>query len=62
MSEKKNQKKKDGKHRIKCCQCQFYNQEDDYCFEKDIEDCSKQTNVNFSKCDSYLIHENLVMF
>lgn len=64
MSEKKTQKpnKKGGKCKIKCRTCQFYIAEDDYCTEKDIEYCTKQTNVNFSKCENYLIKENLVMF
>ena len=65
MSEKKTQKKpskKNSKCKIKCRTCQFYIPEDDYCMERDIECCSKQTNVNFSKCDDYLIRENLVMF
>ena len=63
--EKKTQKKpnkKNGRCKIKCRTCQFYISEDDYCTEKDIEYCTKQTNVNFSKCDGYLMRENLVMF
>ena len=64
MSEKKTQKsnKKNDKCKIKCRTCQFYIAEDDYCTEKDIECCTKQTNINFSKCDSFLIRENIVMF
>lgn len=62
MSEKKSQKKKDGKCKIKCKNCQFYDREDDYCTEKDVEYCTKQTNVDFSKCDSFLIKDSLVMF
>lgn len=64
MSDKKTQKpnKKNGKCKIKCRTCQFYILEDDYCMERDIEFCTKQTNVNFSKCDDYLVSENLVMF
>lgn len=63
MSEKKTQKpNKKNKCKIKCRNCQFYDREDDYCMEKDIEYCTKQTNVNFSKCDSYLIRDDLVMF
>ena len=62
MSEKKSQKKKDGKHKIKCKNCQFYDQKNDYCTERNIENCDKQSNVNFSKCDSFLIHENLIYF
>jgi hypothetical protein len=62
MSEKKTQKKSNKKCKIKCQTCQFYISEDDYCSEKDIEYCTKQTNMNFSKCDNYLVKENLVMF
>lgn len=64
MSEKKTQKanKKGGKCKIRCRTCQFYIPEDDYCFERDIECCTKQTNVNFSKCDDYLTKEKLLMF
>lgn len=62
MSEKKTQKKKSNKCKIQCCTCQFYIPEDDYCTEKDIEYCTKQTNVDFSKCDNYLIKESLIMY
>lgn len=64
MSDKKTQKKsnKNGKCKIKCRNCQFYDREDDYCMEKDIENCTRQTNVNFSKCDSYLTRDNLIYF
>ena len=65
MSDKKfiqNKSNKNNKCHIKCKNCQFYDKKDDYCTEKDIENCTKQTNINFSKCDSYLIRENLVMF
>ena len=65
MSDKKSiQKKlnKNNKSHTKCKNCQFYDRKNDYCTEKDIKNCSKQTNINFSKCDSYLIRENLVMF
>lgn len=54
--------KKNDKRKLKCRQCEFYNCDDDYCMERDIENCSRQTNVNFSKCDSFLVKENLVMF
>lgn len=60
MSQKKLNKK--GKCKLKCRTCQFYIPEDDYCTEKDIEYCTKQTNINFSKCDNYLIKDSLVMF
>ena len=65
MSDKKSTQKKSNKKskcKIKCRNCQFYDREDDYCMERDIDSCTKQTNVNFSKCDSYLIREDLVMF
>ena len=66
MSDKKSTQKKSnkkgGKCKIKCRTCQFYIPEDDYCMEKDIEYCTKQTNINFSKCDEYLVRDNLVMF
>lgn len=64
MSDKKTQKpnKKGNKCNIKCRNCQFYDSEDDYCTERDIERCTKQTNVNFSKCEDFLIRDKLVMF
>ena len=61
-STQKKSNKKNDKRRIKCRQCEFYNYDDDYCMERDIENCSRQTNVNFSKCDNFLVRENLVMF
>ena len=65
MSDKKTTQKRSNnknKCKIKCRTCQFYDHEDDYCTERDIEYCTKQTNVNFSKCNDYLVRENLVMF
>lgn len=63
MSEKqKKSNKKNNKCKIKCRTCQFYDYEEDYCMEKDIENCTRQTNINFSKCDGYLVKESLVMF
>lgn len=65
MSDKKSTQKKSNKQikcKLKCRNCQFYDREDDYCTERDIESCTKQTNVNFSKCDSYLNKDSLVMF
>lgn len=65
MSDKKSIQKKSNKNnksQINCKKCQFYDRENDYCIEKDIKNCTKQTNINFSKCDNYLIRENLVMF
>ena len=54
--------KKNNKCKIKCRTCHFYILEDDYCTERDIESCTRRTNVNFSKCPNFLIRENLVMF
>lgn len=65
MSDKKSIQKKSNKNnksQIKCKNCQFYDRKNDYCTEKNIENCTKQTNINFSKCDNYLIRDNLVMF
>ena len=61
-SSQKESNKRNSKRKIKCRQCEFYSYEDDYCMERDIENCSRQTNVNFSKCDNFLVRENLVMF
>lgn len=65
MSDNKTTQKKSNKNNkshIKCKNCQFYDRKNDYCTEKNIEKCSKQTNANFSQCDSYLIRENLIHF
>lgn len=65
MSDKKSYQEKQSKKnkcKIKCRTCQFYISEDDYCTEREIEYCTKQTQVNFSKCKDYLIRENLVMY
>ena len=65
MSDKKNQKKsnkRNDKRKMKCSTCHFYNHDDDYCMERDIENCSIQNNVNFSKCDSYLVKDKLLYF
>ena len=61
MSEKKTTKKK-NKGNLKCKSCEFYEKSTDFCTERGIKNCSKQTNVNFSKCDDFLVRENLVMF
>ena len=58
----KGNSKKNKKCKIKCGQCEFYDVLIDYCSEKDIENCSKQSHINFSQCDSFLIREDLVMF
>lgn len=65
MSEKRTQRKsnkKNNNRKIKCSTCQYYDSEYDYCTERDIDNCTRQTNVNFSKCNDFLIRENLVMF
>lgn len=65
MSEKKTTQKKQCKNnkcKIKCKTCQFYIADEDYCTERDIEYCTRQKNVNFSKCEDFLIKEKLVMF
>lgn len=54
--------KKNKKCKIKCSQCEFYDVPLDYCSQKEIKECSKQTHINFSQCDSFLIREDLVMF
>lgn len=54
--------KKEKNIKIKCKTCEHYDKHEDYCFEKDIEECSKQTKTDFSQCDSYLVNEKLVMF
>lgn len=63
MSDKqKRSNKKNDKRKIKCRQCAFYDCEMDYCTERDIENCSRQNKVNFSKCEDFLIQDRLVMF
>lgn len=65
MSDKKTIQKKSNKNNkshVKCKNCQFYDRKNDYCTEKNIENCAKQFNTDFSQCDSYLIRDNLVMF
>ena len=65
MSDKKAGKKSNKENRkkkMKCKQCEFYDYEMDYCTEREIENCSRQNNVNFSKCDNFLVREDLIMF
>ena len=62
MSEKQKKSNRNDKRKIKCQQCQYYSYDDDYCTERDIENCSRQNNINFSKCNSFLIKDKLVMF
>lgn len=58
----KKKHKKNKKSRIKCNQCEFYDALLDYCSEKDIKECSRQSHINFSACNDFLIREDLVMF
>lgn len=58
----KKKSKKNKKCKIRCKSCEFFDPQLDYCNEKDIENCSEQTHINFSSCDSYLVREDLVMF
>ena len=53
---------KTKKCNCKCSTCENYDKPTDYCKEKEIENCSKQVNANFSQCESYLVRESLVMF
>ena len=59
-NEKHKPKKK--KCKIKCSTCEFYDTLQDYCSQKEIEDCSKQVQTKFASCDEYLISADLVMF
>ena len=58
----KKKSKKNKKCKIKCSTCEFYDAPLDYCSQKDIRDCSKQTHINFSSCEDFLVKEKLVMF
>lgn len=60
MGDKKSKKSK--KCKIKCRTCEFYDAPLDYCSQREIEECSKQTHTNFSSCEDYLVREDLVMF
>lgn len=59
MSECKNKKKCKN---FKCSTCHNYDKKTDYCSQKEIADCSKQVQTDFSTCEDYLIREDLVMF
>lgn len=54
--------KKNKKCKIKCGKCEFFDATLDYCSQKDIENCSEQTHINFSSCDSFLVREDLMFF
>lgn len=53
---------KNKKYNLKCCTCEHYDKKADFCTEKEIENCSKQVNTDFSRCEDYLISEKLVMY
>lgn len=53
---------KNKKCNLKCCTCEHYDKNADFCKEKEIENCSKQVNTDFSQCGEYLVKESLVMF
>ena len=55
-------KDKTNKCSLKCVTCEHYNKKNDFCKEKCIENCTKQVNTDFSKCDSYLVNEKFIMF
>ena len=46
----------------KCVTCQHYDKSNDFCKEKEIENCSKRVDTDFSTCTDYIIHEKLIMF
>lgn len=52
---------KETKCDYNCVTCQHRSKED-FCLAKGIENCSKVAPTEFSKCNEYLIHEDLVMF
>lgn len=53
---------KNKKCNLKCCTCEHYDKKSDFCKEKEIDNCSKQVNTDFSQCNDYLVKESLVMF
>ena len=55
-------KEKTKQCNFKCKTCEYYSRESDFCKEKEIENCSKQVNTDFSQCESYLVSERLVMY
>lgn len=61
-NDSKKHKEKNKKCKIKCSTCEFYDAPFDYCSRNEIEECSKQTHINFSSCEDFLIREDLVMF
>lgn len=58
----KKKSKKNKKCKIKCKTCEFYDEQFDYCSQREIENCTMQTHINFSSCDSFLIREDLAYF
>ena len=57
MSE--NKKKKCN---FKCITCEHYSKTKDFCREKEIEECSKKVDTDFSQCELYLVRHNLIMY
>lgn len=53
---------KNKKCNLKCRTCEHYDKKADFCKEKEIENCSKQVNTDFSQCSDFLVKESLVMF
>lgn len=60
MSENKENKK--TKCALKCKTCEHYNRISDFCREKEIKHCSQKVDTDFSKCESYLVSEKLILF
>lgn len=58
----KKKTKQSKKCMFKCKTCQFYDKDKDFCTEKEIENCTKQTNTDFSQCSDYLVDDKLIMF
>ena len=58
----KKKAKKPQKCAIKCTTCEYYDNDSDFCTEKEIEDCSKQVSTDFAQCGEYLVKETLIMF
>lgn len=58
----KKKTKKSKKCSVQCIKCQFYDTDKDFCTEKEIENCSKQVNTDFSQCSDFLVSDKLIMF
>ena len=59
MGEKNNRNQSVTNKKCKCFQCEYYNKKKDSCEVNETTKCSKK---NISKCDDFLVKENLVMF